>query len=460
MLHTLDVCTSLARMSNLLDLEHSPQWERVAVFAAGEREKSRFEAGQLAVLTDAYDEVLSGPHGADETAYKSLFAAFAVEARLTDHAVAERMSIGHAVRHTFVETGAAFSAGDLSYQHVRAIVDAASSIAQDPVLVPLYEAQIVEFAKTTTVGCVRSRAKQIIATLDDQSTAERHRTARQFRHVRKVECDDGMGELIAYGPMVLIEGAHDLLTRQGTGFEAFAVEGDTRLLDQVRCDIALDKLLSGTGQTLHGTGLEALKGHINVTLSAKMLSGDADGMAELDGHGALDPETAFELAGLNPVWTKLFLDNGGQVVSTCSYSPTAQMRRTLMARDKTCRFPGCRMPVARCQLDHTDDWAKGGKTELSNLGHLCIRHHALKHPQVDENYRWNVEQLEPGVLAWKSPTGHVYIDKLEARVMFVEATSPPEADRWAGLRPQPGETWAKYLARFPAGAAEPAHSPC
>lgn len=436
-------------MPELLDLEHSSQWERVAVFAEGEREKARFEAKQLAVLTDAYDEVLAGPHGMDETAHKSLFAVFAVETRLTDHAVAERMSVGRAVRHTFVETGTAFSDGHLSYQHVRAIVETAASIAQDPVLVPLYEAQIVEYAKTTTVGCVRSRAKQIIATLDDQTSAERHRAARQFRHVRKVEGDDGMGELIVYGPMPLIAGAYDLLTRQGKGFEAFAVEGDTRSLDQVRCDLALDKLLSGTSQALHGTGLEALKAHINVTVSAKMISGDADGMAELDGHGALDPETAFELAGINPVWTKLFIDNTGQVVSTCSYTPTAQMRRTLMARDKTCRFPGCRMPVARCQVDHTEDWAKGGTTSLDNLANLCVRHHSLKHPQVADKYRWKVEQIEPGVLAWESPTGTVYIDKPETRVMFTEADPPPEADRWVNLRPKPGETWADYTARFP-----------
>lgn len=445
-------------MTSSPDLEHSAQQARVLAFAGARREQAQGEAAQLDVLTDAYEEVLNGLHGTDETAYKSLYAVFAVEARMTDFQVAELMHVGHKLRRAFTQTQLAFAAGEVSLAHVRAIVEPAEHISNDPVLVPLYESRIIEYAKTTTPGCTRARAKQIIATLDPQTTQERHRAAREQRDVHTVEREDGMSDLVIHGPTVLIAGAYDVLTRQARGFAEFIVDGDIRTLGNIRADIALDKLLSGTGMTLHGTGLEALKGHVNVTLSAKFLSGDAEGMAELDGHGSLDPELAYELAGINPVWTKLFLSNAGQVVSTCSYSPTAAMRRTLMARDKTCRFPGCRMPVSRCQIDHTNDWATGGKTELSNLGHVCVRHHALKHPQVADEHRWNVEQIEPGVLAWKSPTGKIYIDKPETRVMFTEAE--PAHDATTGIpRPRPGETWGEYLARMPHRAPEPASAP-
>lgn len=444
-------------MSTIVDLEHTSQLARVLAFADARREQARREAAQIAMLTDAYEEVMDGPHGLDETAYASLYAVFAVEARMTDFQIGELMSIGHSLRQAFTLTGEAFTEGELSLAHVRAILEPAESIKNDPVLVPFYEAQIVEYAKTTTPGCARARAKQVVASLDPQTTQELHRAARETRTVRTVECENGMSELIVRGPTPLVNGAYDLLTRQAKGFEEFAADGDTRTFDNIRCDIAFDKLLSGTSTTLHGTGLEALKGQVNVTLSAKFLSGDAEGMAELDGYGALDPELAFELAGINPVWTKLFLDNTGEVVSTGSYSPTAQMRRTLRARDKTCRRVGCRRPATQCQIDHTHDWAKGGKTELGNLAHLCVRHHALKHPQVADEHRWYVEQIEPGVLKWTSPTGQTYIDRPEPRVMFTEAE--PEASAGGVPRPRSGETWDEYNPRFLRAAREPANYP-
>lgn len=48
----------------------------------------------------------------------------------------------------------------------------------------------------------------------------------------------------------------------------------------------------------------------------------------------------------------------------------------------------------------------GGSTAESNLGHLCRRHHVLKHHSP-----WAVEPLGGGLYAWTSPTGKVYIDR-------------------------------------------------
>ncbi len=445
-------------MAPTLDFEQTSQLTRVLAFAEARREQARREAAQIAMLTDAIDELEQGLHGDEETPYNSLYATFAVEAHMTDGQVASLMDIGQRLRHAFLKTGAAFTEGSISLAHVRAILDVADPIRKDPLLIRLFEAEIVEYATTTTPGCTRARAKQVLAKLDPQTSQERHRAARELRDVRSMQLEDGMSELIIHGPTPLINGAYDILTRQARGLAEFAVDGDTRSLDNMRCDIALDKLLSGSATTLHGTGLEALKGQVNVTVSAKFLSGDAEGMAELDGYGALDPDVAFELAVLSPLWTKLFLDNRGQVVSTCSYSPTAEMRRTLKARDKTCMFVGCRRPAAQCQIDHTHDWAKGGKTELGNLAHLCTRHHSLKHPQVADEFRWNVEQIEPGVLKWTSPTGQTYIDRAEPRVMFTEVE--PEIDPFTKIpTPRPGETWPEYMERVPEYVPAPGEYP-
>src|SRR5690606_24856642 len=134
-------------------------------------------------------------------------------------------------------------------------------------------------------------------------------------------------------------------------------------------------------------------GTVQVTVAATTLAGLDDRPAQLDGHGVLHPDAARALAGRASNWTRLFLDATGLVTRTDTYMPTAGMRRHLVARDQHCRFPGCRMPVHRCELDHTHDHAQGGSTSLGNLAHLCRTHHALKHPDVPEPHRWTVRQL-------------------------------------------------------------------
>jgi hypothetical protein len=54
------------------------------------------------------------------------------------------------------------------------------------------------------------------------------------------------------------------------------------------------------------------------------------------------------------------------------------IKRALLVRDQTCRFPGCHH---RSFVDghHIEHWANGGKTALSNLMLLCTAHHRLLH---------------------------------------------------------------------------------
>jgi len=47
----------------------------------------------------------------------------------------------------------------------------------------------------------------------------------------------------------------------------------------------------------------------------------------------------------------------------------------LVARDGGCSFPGCDRPPEWCERHHVLDWARGGRTDLSNLTLLCEYHH-------------------------------------------------------------------------------------
>ncbi|WP_309066410.1 DUF222 domain-containing protein [Microbacterium sp.] len=194
---------------------------------------------------------------------------------------------------------------------------------------------------------------------------------------------------------------------------------DTRTLDQMRADLLTDLLLTTDPSTVHGPALGNITARIQITVNATTLTGADDHPASLDGHGPLDPDIARHLAGNHTGWTRLFLDPTGLVTSTDTYTPTEPMRRFLRARDQHCRFPGCRMPVYRCQIDHNHDHALGGPTATDNLSHLCLTHHALKHPDVPDAHRWTARQTADGSIHWTSPLGRHYTDHPTRRVMFI-----------------------------------------
>jgi hypothetical protein len=55
------------------------------------------------------------------------------------------------------------------------------------------------------------------------------------------------------------------------------------------------------------------------------------------------------------------------------------IRRALVVRDGSCRFPGCGRSHTWCDAHHVTHWADGGPTALSNLILLCRRHHRSIH---------------------------------------------------------------------------------
>lgn len=210
------------------------------------------------------------------------------------------------------------------------------------------------------------------------------------------------------------------------GPQVIRLPGDDRTIDQVRADLLTDLLLGSDPSEVQGAGLENITARVQVTIAATTLAGLDDDPAQLDGLGSLDPDDARALAGRNSGWTRLFLDPSGLVTETDTYTPTEAMRRFLRARDEHCRFPGCRMPVYRCDIDHTHDHALGGPTAIGNLAHLCKTHHALKHPDVPEAHRWTARQLPDWTIEWTSPLGRTYSDSPPRRVMFLPSGPPPK----------------------------------
>ena len=86
---------------------------------------------------------------------------------------------------------------------------------------------------------------------------------------------------------------------------------------------------------------------------------------------------------------------------TDGYRPSTRLDRYLRARDRRCRFPGCRRPVPRGgELDHDRPYPDG-PTSATNLTGYCTGHHRGKHQAPG----WRHELHPDGSLTVTTPTG-------------------------------------------------------
>ncbi|WP_336027544.1 HNH endonuclease signature motif containing protein [Geodermatophilus sp. FMUSA9-8] len=86
---------------------------------------------------------------------------------------------------------------------------------------------------------------------------------------------------------------------------------------------------------------------------------------------------------------------------TDRYRPGAALDRHVRARDRRCRFPGCRRPVPkRGELDHATPWPLGATT-AANLTGFCTGHHRGKHQAPG----WTHTLHPDGTLTVTTPSG-------------------------------------------------------
>ena len=137
----------------------------------------------------------------------------------------------------------------------------------------------------------------------------------------------------------------------------------------------------------------------------------------------LSPETARRLAcdcGL----VEATVDAHGAPLSVGRKTRTipASIKRALLLRDRTCRFPGC---DHRLFLDspHLRHWADGGETKISNLTLLCSIHHHYVH---ERGYRILQDEADASVLHFLDPRG-------KPVVAVPPRPSPPDLG-WTSIR--------------------------
>ncbi|SFR45150.1 protein of unknown function [Microbacterium azadirachtae] len=417
-----------------------------------DRRIAGLEAEKAALLGERVQLLLAEvPPGSAgfEQAERSMFAEIAAGLRVSRGTAARALGVGWSLNDRFPAARAALAAGRISARHAAVIVQAAAASLDiaDLEAHARYEERVIPFAAAETAPRTEAFARSVAAAVAPETVTERHRRARGDRQVRVTDVDDGMAWLGILLPSVLAHAAHDRLTAMARRIRATGdaaqpgaepredrrrrrdllpplgthpqePTADPRSLDEVRADLAADLLLAADTDLIRENGLEGIRGAVQVTIAGSTVTGADDRPAELDGHGPIDADLARHLAGTTDVWDRLFLDARGMLTRTDTYSPTERMRRFLRARDRHCRFPGCRMPARPCDIDHNHDHAQGGPTDIDNLCCLCRGHHALKHPDQDDRWRWTATQHPGGVIEWTSPDGHTYTDTPPPRVQF------------------------------------------
>jgi hypothetical protein len=116
------------------------------------------------------------------------------------------------------------------------------------------------------------------------------------------------------------------------------------------------------------------------------------------------PQAAASLRSLTLTWTPVIRGPCDHARAEDRYRPGRLTQHLVRARNTRCTAPGCGQPAARCDLDHTEPWEHGGPTCPCNLAPLCRRHHRCKQAEG-----WRLEQPEPGVLVWRTPSGRSYV---------------------------------------------------
>lgn len=397
--------------------------DRIDYLTALERQTSWLQAlMQRAIVAVAGDESSqsngSDPFfGVDEAEREDISTAL----RLAPTTAQSRIDVARTLVNYLPNTCSALATGEISPAHATVIAKETASAIRDG----LPEAAIFEieqralaYAEFHTPGQVANQVRTSIARIDPETFEAVVSRAQDTRRVSCYTESDGLSTIVAILPaadaQIVMNSIESFIRRAQSADtspldprSSFAASpSDSRSADMKRADA-----LTAIASAYLASSAEIVIPHrrpisVNVTIDLPTLLGLAENPGQLAGYGAIPASVARELAAdgkwkrfITDPQTGNLLDYGRQ-----SYEPPQALIDFLIARDRTCRFPGCRRSAALSDLDHAQSWETGGTTSPENLGALCRRHHQLK-----THGGWSMESRADGSCTWTSPLGKKYL---------------------------------------------------
>jgi hypothetical protein len=345
-----------------------------------------------------------------------------------------RIDVARTLVNHLPNTCSALATGELSAAHATVIAKETAAAIRDGLsefAIFSIEEKAIAHAEFHTPSQVAQQVRSAIAKFAPATFEEVVEKARDSRRVSCYNDVDGMSTVVAILPAAdaqtvmkaieafIIKGSsvwdisNDLNT-SGTQV-AGSSESDSRITGSKNSDPRsadmkrADALTAIAGFALAASSEDVALHRrpitVNVTIDLPTLLGLSENPGQLAGYGAIPASVARALASdgkwkrfITDPQTGALLDYGRE-----TYQPPQALIDFLIARDRTCRFPGCRRSAALSDLDHAQSWEEGGTTSLDNLGALCRRHHLLK-----THGGWGIESRADGSCTWTSPLGKIY----------------------------------------------------
>ncbi len=332
--------------------------------------------------------------------------------RLAPTTAQSRIDVARTLVNHLPNTCSALATGEISPAHATVIAKETAAAIRDGLpesAIFEIEQRAIAHAEFHTPGQVANQVRTTIARISPETFEE---VVARARDTRKVSCyteSDGISTIVAILPAAdaqIVMNSIESFIRAANAEQGSDAKSDPRSSDMKRADA-----LTAIASAYLSSAAEIVTPHrrpisVNVTIDLPTLLGLAENPGQLAGYGAIPASVARELAAdgkwkrfITDPQTGNLLDYGRQ-----SYEPPQALIDFLIARDRTCRFPGCRRSAALSDIDHAQSWETGGHTSPDNLGALCRRHHRLK-----THDGWNVESRADGSCTWTSPLGKIYL---------------------------------------------------
>ena len=309
-------------------------------------------------------------------------------------------------------------AGRLSEAQAHAVVDAAMAR-------PEMEQHLVDFAKGHTVRQLEDECRRVKAC--GEEAGSEHERLRRTRGFRTWTGKDGA--FCFTGRATPEAGAEFLAAieeRQAKVLKAARANGERDSFDAYALDALMELVIeerdSGTVRRTRPGATVVVHVAYEALIRGSVVDGEE---CEIAGVGPIPVAVAKRL--MEDSILRVLVAKGGVPIAVTPGKRTIPpaLRVLLEARDRECVVPGC--DVTRgLQIDHREDFARGGPTNQENCALLCLRHHDMKTYQG-----WRLGGL-PGAWTWSPPEDYRDPEPLDPHLGTMVGVNP-----WTG-RAGPG----------------------
>lgn len=331
--------------------------------------------------------------------------------RISPTTAQNRIDVARVLVHHLPQTCTALATGEISPAHATVIAREADSAIRQGLpseAISEIEKTALAHAEFHTPGQVGKRVRAQIAQMNPLEFAEEVEIARAARRVSCYEEKNGMSTVVALLPaedaQIVMKAIEAFIAEEESAREHLS-ETDARSIDQKRADALARIAERALVESAAKVNAHRRPFTVNLTIDLPTLLGLQENPGHLAGYGPIPAKIARHLA-MDGRWKRFVTDPiSGNLLDFGreTYEPPQPLVDFVVARDRTCRFPGCRRSTRGMDIDHARPWDEGGHTSPDNLGLLCRRHHRLK-----THGGWHLISHPDGACDWTSPQGKKY----------------------------------------------------